>query len=80
MSVLKELQNALREDFDRQLSVSGEYVKASEALHRFIEDELPPDKLDRMETLIINVNNAMFHSAIETGMKYGAKLTAELLK
>lgn len=80
MDVLKGLQEYLREDFDRELSVNGEYVKAEENLHRFIEKEMPPDKVEEMETIIVNVTNAMFHATTEIGLKYGAKLTAELLK
>lgn len=80
MSALRDLQEYIREGFDRELSASESYTKAEEKLHRFIETELPPEKLDEMETLLINTENAVYHAAVEYGMKYGAKLTAELLK
>lgn len=80
MSILRDLQEHLRDDFDRELSACEEYNEAEERLHRFIESELPPDKLGEIESLITDINNAMFHAAVEIGMKYGAKLMAELLK
>ena len=80
MSVLRDLQEHLRDDFDREMSACEDFKEAEERLHRFIESELPPDKLDEMESLIIDVNNAMLLTAFEIGMKYGAKLMAELLK
>ena len=45
MSILRNLQEHLRDDFDRELSACEEYNEAEERLHRFIESELPPDKL-----------------------------------
>ena len=80
MDIMKGLQEYMREDFDRELSACESYNKAEEELHRFMESELSGDKLDKMETLLIDAENAMFHAAFEYGMKYGAKLTAELLK
>lgn len=80
MSALRYLQEYIREGFDRELSACECYTKAEEKLHRFIETELPPEKLDEMETLLIDAENAVYHAAVEYGMKYGAKLTAELLK
>lgn len=80
MSVLRELQEHLRDSFDREMSACEEFTESEKRLHRLIESELPPDKLDEMESLIIDVNNAMFHAAFKSGMKYGAKLMAELLK
>jgi len=47
---------------------------------RFFEKELPTDKIEEMETLVVDVTNAMFHVATEIGIRYGAKLTAELMK
>lgn len=80
MDIMKGLQEYMREEFDRQMSVNEEYTKAEEELHRYIESELPHDKLEEMETLLITMTNAMFHTAVEIGMRYGAKLTVELLK
>lgn len=80
MSALRDLQEYIREGFDRELSACESYTTAEEKLHRFIETELPPEKLDEMETLLIDAENAVYHAAVDYGMKYGARLTAELLK
>ena len=47
---------------------------------RFIEKELPTDKIEEMEILVVDVTNAMFHAATEIGMRYEARHTAELMK
>ena len=49
MSILRDLQEHLRDDFDRELSACEEYNKAEERLLRFIESELPPDKLGEIK-------------------------------
>ena len=71
MSALRDLQEYIREDFDRVLSACESYTRAEEKLHRLIETELPPEKLDEMETLLIDAENAVYHAAVEYGMKYG---------
>ena len=80
MDIMKGLQEYMREDFDRELSACESYTVAEDKLHRFMETMLSGDKLEEMETLLIDAESAMFHAAFEYGMKYGAKLTAELLK
>lgn len=79
MSALRDLQEYLREGFDRELSACESYTRDEEKLHRFIETELPPEKLEEMEALLIDAENAVYHVAVDYGMKYGARLTAELL-
>ncbi len=49
-------------------------------LHCFIENELPPERTHEMDSLVNDVANAMFHAAILYGIKYGARLTTELLE
>lgn len=43
MSALRDLQEYIREDFDRVLSACESYTRAEEKLHRLIETELPPE-------------------------------------
>ncbi len=80
MDILKAMVEHLRLDFDCALLVDEEYASAEERLHCFIENELPPVKSHEMDTLVNDVTNAMFHAAILYGIKYGARLTAELLE
>lgn len=80
MDILKDMVEHIRLDFDRTLLVDEEYASAEEELHRFIENELPPEKSHEIESLVNAVTNAMFHAAILYGMKYGARLTDKLLE
>lgn len=80
MDILKDMVECLRLDFDRTLSVNEEYTSAEERLHCFIENELPPEKSHEMDSLVNDVTNAMFHAATLYGIKYGARLTSELLE
>ena len=80
MDILRDMVEHIRLDFDSTLLVDEEYTRAEERLHRFIENELPTDKSNEMDSLVNDVTNAMFHAAILYGIKYGARLTAELLE
>ena len=80
MEILKDMVEHIRLDFDRTLLVDEEYTGAEERLHRFIENELPPEKSHEIDSLVNDVTNAMFHAAILYGIKYGARLTTELLE
>ena len=80
MDILKDMVEHIRLDFDRTLLVDEEYTSAEEELHRFIENELSPEKSQEIDSLVNAVTNAMFHAAILYGIKYGAKLTEELLE
>ena len=70
----------IRLDFDRTLLDDEDYTGAEERLHSFIENELPPEKSQEMDSLVNAVTNAMFHAAILYGIKYGARLMEELLE
>lgn len=81
MDILKDKVEHIRLDFDRTLLGDEEYTSAEEEeLHRFIENELPPEKSHEIDSLVNDVTNAMFHAAILYGIKYGARLTTELLE
>ena len=80
MEIMKDMVEHIRLDFDRTLLVDEEYTSAEEEIHRFIENELPPEKSQEMDSLVNDVTNAMFHAAILYGIKYGARLTEELLE
>ncbi len=80
MDILRDMVEHIRLDFDRTLLDDEDYTSAEERLHSFIENELPPEKSQEMDSLVNDVTNAMFHAAILYGMKYGARLTAELLE
>ena len=80
MDILKDMVEHIRLDFDGTLLVDEEYTSAEERLHSFIENELPPEKSYEIDPLVNAVTNAMFHAAILYGIKYGARLTAELLE
>lgn len=80
MDILRDMVEHIRLDFDRTLLDDEDYTGAEERLHSFIENELPPEKSQEMDSLVNDVTNAMFHVAILYGIKYGARLTAELLE
>ena len=80
MDILRDMVVHIRLDFDRTLLDDEDYTGAEERLHSFIENELPPEKSQEMDSLVNDVTNAMFHAAILYGIKYGARLTAELLE
>ena len=80
MDILRDMVEHIRLDFDRTLLDDEDYTGAEERLHSFIENELPPEKWQDMDSLVNDVTNAMFHAAILYGIKYGARLTAELLE
>ena len=80
MDILKDMVEHIRLDFDRTLLVDEEYTSAEERLHSFIENELLPEKAHEIDSLVNDVTNAMFHAAILYGIKYGARLTTELLE
>lgn len=80
MDILKDMVEHIRLDFDRTLLGDEEYTSAEEELHRFIENELPPEKSHEIDSLVNDVTNTMFHAAILYGIKYGARLTTELLE
>ena len=80
MDILRDMVEHIRLDFDRTLLDDEDYTGAEERLHSFIENELPPEKSQEMDSLVNDVTNAMFHAAILDGIKYGARLTAELLE
>ena len=80
MDILRDMVEHIRLDFDRTLLDNEDYTGAEERLHSFIENELPPEKSQEMDSLVNDVTNAMFHAAILYGIKYGARLTAEVLE
>ena len=80
MDILRDMVEHIRLDFDRTLLDDEDYTGAEERLHSFIENELPPEKSQEMDSLVNDVTNAMFNAAILYGIKYGARLTAELLE
>ena len=80
MDILRDMVEHIRLNFDRTLLDNEDYTGAEERLHSFIENELPPEKSQEMDSLVNDVTNAMFHAAILYGIKYGARLTAELLE
>ncbi len=80
MDILKDMVEHIRLDFDRTLLVDEEYTSAEEEIHRFIKNVQPPVKSHEIDSLVNAVTNAMFHAAILYGIKYGAKLTEELLE
>ena len=80
MEILRDMVEHIRLDFDRTLLDDEDYTGAEERLHSFIENELPPEKSQEMDSLVNAVTNAMFHAAILYGIKYGARLTEELLE
>ena len=80
MDILKDMVEHIRLDFDRTLLVDEEYTNAEEELHCFIENELPTEKSHEIDSLVNAVTNAMFHATILYGIKYGARLTEELLE
>ncbi len=80
MDILRDMVEHIRLDFDRTLLDNEDYTGAEERLHSFIENELPPEKSQEMDSLVNDVTNAMFHAAILYGIKYGARLTSELLE
>lgn len=80
MDILRDMVEHIRLDFDRTLLDDEDYTGAEERLHSFIENELPPEKSQEMDSLVNDVTNAMFHAAILYGIKYGARLMAELLE
>ena len=80
MEILKDMVEHIRLDFDSTLLVDEEYTSAEEELHRFIENEKKKKKSQEIDSLVNAVTNAMFHAAILYGIKYGARLTEELLE
>ena len=48
MDILRDMVEHIRLDFDRTLLVDEEYTGAEEKLHRFIENELSPEKSNEM--------------------------------
>lgn len=80
MDILRDMVEHIRLDFDRTLLDDEDYTGAEERLHSFIENELPPEKSHEIDALVNAVTNAMFHAAILYGIKYGARLTEELLE
>jgi len=80
MDILKDMVEHIRLDFDQTLLVDEEYTNAEERLHNFIENELPTEKSYEIDSLVNAVTNAIFHAAILYGIKYGARLTTELLE
>lgn len=75
MDILRDMVEHIRLDFDRTLLDDEDYTGAEERLHSFIENELPPEKSQEMDSLVNDVTNAILY-----GIKYGARLTAELLE
>lgn len=52
MDILKDMVEHIRLDFDSTLLVDEEYTSAEEELHRFIENELPPEKSQEIDSLV----------------------------
>ena len=61
MDILKDMVEHIRLDFDRTLLVDEEYTSAEERLHSFIENELPPEKSQEIDSQ----TNAMFHVSVK---------------
>lgn len=66
-------------DLDKYLMRNDEYQKASEELHRFLETEIPEDKIIRLEAMVGRLTAAVSNAANESGIRLGAKLVAALL-
>ena len=64
MDILRDMVEHIRLDFDRTLLDDEDYTGAEERLHSFIENELPPEKSQEMDSLVNDVTNAMFHGRI----------------
>lgn len=56
-----------------------EYIKANEEFHRFVNDEIPEEKAERLKETMGRLTSAVGNTYVEAGMRIGTKIAAALL-
>ena len=80
MNVLDEIAEKFADVFDYELMSSPEHNIAYARLNEFCENRLTSEQADELNEIIGKLSSAIFHSSVKSGMKLGAKITAELLR
>ena len=80
MDLLDEVAEKFADVLDYGLMSSPEHNKVSAQLNEFCENKLTEEQADELNDMIGKLSSAIFHSSVKSGMKLGAKLTAELLR
>jgi len=80
MNVLDEIAEKFADVLDYELMSSPEHNEASAQLNEFCENSLTKEQATKLNDIVGKLSSAIFHSSVKSGMKLGAKLTAELLK
>ena len=80
MDLLDEVVEKFADVLDYELMSNPEHNKVSAQLNEFCENKLTEEQADELYDMIGKLSSAIFHSSVKSGMKLGAKLTAELLR
>ena len=79
MSLLDEVMDRFADTLDAELMADSKHNKFSEALNSFCEESLTSEQAEKLNEIAGQLTSAIFRTAVRTGMRFGARLTAELL-
>ena len=79
MNVLDEVADKFAEVLDYELMSSPEHNQVSAQLNEFCKNKLTEEQANELSDIIGKLSSAIFRSCVKSGMRLGAKITAELL-
>lgn len=79
MKMTAILNDKFGDEIDSEIRRDTEYIKANEEFHRFVNEEIPEDKAERLKDMVGRLTSAVGNAYVEAGMRIGAKIAVDLL-
>ncbi|MBR2284694.1 MAG: hypothetical protein IJ874_09825 [Ruminococcus sp.] len=79
MDVLDAIAKRFADELDAELMQSQAHNQASAQFHEYCDQNLPHQQAMELDALFGKLSSAIYNSAIKSGMKLGARITAALL-
>ena len=80
MKMTAILNDKFGDEIDSEISRNPEYIKANKEFHRFVDEEIPEDKAERLKETVGRLTSAVGNAYVEARMRIGAKIVVALLE
>lgn len=80
MKMAAILNDKFGDEIDSEISRNPEYIKANKEFHRFVDEEIPEDKAERLKETVGRLTSAVGNAYVEARMRIGAKIVVALLE
>ena len=79
MEVLDAIVKKFADELDRELMQSQTHNQAAAQFHAYCDQNLPHQQAMELDVLYGKLSSALYASAVRSGMRLGARITAALL-